>query len=104
MHSCRGSPQRNETRGGKLRCERGVAERVRLKQTFDRRTDELQKQHDSVRNALAEHRSKARQILTKRQNREAVYPAMASWSSSMVLITTAVRVPARQPFQAIISL
>ncbi|XP_039497507.1 1-phosphatidylinositol 4,5-bisphosphate phosphodiesterase classes I and II isoform X2 [Drosophila santomea] len=45
--------------------ERGVAERVRLKQTFDRRTDELQKQHDSVRNSLAEHRSKARQILDK---------------------------------------
>ncbi|XP_026835324.1 1-phosphatidylinositol 4,5-bisphosphate phosphodiesterase classes I and II isoform X2 [Drosophila erecta] len=45
--------------------ERGVAERVRLKQTFDRRTDELQKQHDSVRNALSEHRSKARQILDK---------------------------------------
>ncbi|KAH8281909.1 hypothetical protein KR054_004039 [Drosophila jambulina] len=45
--------------------ERGVAERVRLKQTFERRTDELQKQHDSVRNALADHRSKARQILDK---------------------------------------
>ncbi|KAM8718074.1 hypothetical protein ACLKA7_004734 [Drosophila subpalustris] len=45
--------------------ERGVAERVRLKQTFDRRTDELQKQHDAVRNSLAEHRSKARQILDK---------------------------------------
>ncbi|KAI8034963.1 hypothetical protein M5D96_012310 [Drosophila gunungcola] len=45
--------------------ERGVAERVRLKQTFERRTDELQKQHDSVRNALTEHRSKARQILDK---------------------------------------
>lgn len=38
--------------------ERGVAERVRLKQTYDKRTDELQKQHDAVRNALAEHRSK----------------------------------------------
>lgn len=38
--------------------ERGVAERVRLKQTFDKRTDELQKQHDAVRNALAEHRLK----------------------------------------------
>ncbi|XP_064538986.1 1-phosphatidylinositol 4,5-bisphosphate phosphodiesterase classes I and II isoform X2 [Drosophila montana] len=45
--------------------ERGVAERVRLKQTFEKRTDELQKQHDAVRNALAEHRSKARQILDK---------------------------------------
>ncbi|XP_023165952.2 1-phosphatidylinositol 4,5-bisphosphate phosphodiesterase classes I and II isoform X2 [Drosophila hydei] len=45
--------------------ERGVAERVRLKQTFDKRTDELQKQHDAVRNALAEHRLKARQILDK---------------------------------------
>jgi len=38
--------------------ERGVAERVRLKQTFDKRTDELQRQHDSVRNGLADHRSK----------------------------------------------
>ncbi|XP_030555888.1 1-phosphatidylinositol 4,5-bisphosphate phosphodiesterase classes I and II isoform X2 [Drosophila novamexicana] len=45
--------------------ERGVAERVRLKQTFEKRTDELQKQHDAVRNALADHRSKARQILDK---------------------------------------
>ncbi|KAH8273566.1 hypothetical protein KR018_001382 [Drosophila ironensis] len=45
--------------------ERGVAERVRLKQTFERRTDDLQKQHESVRNALADHRSKARQILDK---------------------------------------
>ncbi|XP_020812640.1 1-phosphatidylinositol 4,5-bisphosphate phosphodiesterase classes I and II isoform X2 [Drosophila serrata] len=45
--------------------ERGVAERVRLKQTFERRTDELLKQHESVRNALVDHRSKARQILDK---------------------------------------
>ncbi|XP_067622681.1 1-phosphatidylinositol 4,5-bisphosphate phosphodiesterase classes I and II isoform X4 [Eurosta solidaginis] len=45
--------------------ERGVAERVRLKQTYDKRTDELQKQHETVRNALADHRTKARQILEK---------------------------------------
>ncbi|XP_049302306.1 1-phosphatidylinositol 4,5-bisphosphate phosphodiesterase classes I and II isoform X4 [Bactrocera dorsalis] len=45
--------------------ERGVAERVRLKQTYDKRTDDLQKQHESVRNALTEHRNKARQILEK---------------------------------------
>ncbi|TDG44848.1 hypothetical protein AWZ03_008745 [Drosophila navojoa] len=45
--------------------ERGVAERMRLKQTFDKRTDDLQKQHEAVRNALAEHRLKARQILDK---------------------------------------
>ncbi|KAH8241853.1 hypothetical protein KR026_007569 [Drosophila bipectinata] len=45
--------------------ERGVAERVRLKQTFERRNDELQKQHEFVKNALADHRSKARQILDK---------------------------------------
>lgn len=38
--------------------ERGVAERVRLKQTYDKRTDDLQKQHESVRNALTEHRNK----------------------------------------------
>ncbi|XP_054744599.1 1-phosphatidylinositol 4,5-bisphosphate phosphodiesterase classes I and II isoform X1 [Anastrepha obliqua] len=45
--------------------ERGVAERVRLKQTFDKRTDDLQKQHELVRNALMEHRNKAQQILEK---------------------------------------
>ncbi|XP_036222649.2 1-phosphatidylinositol 4,5-bisphosphate phosphodiesterase classes I and II isoform X2 [Bactrocera oleae] len=45
--------------------ERGVAERVRLKQTYDKRTDDLQKQHEFVRNALTEHRNKARQILEK---------------------------------------
>ncbi|XP_036340681.1 1-phosphatidylinositol 4,5-bisphosphate phosphodiesterase classes I and II isoform X3 [Rhagoletis pomonella] len=45
--------------------ERGVAERVRLKQTYDKRTDDLQKQHELVRNALAEHRNKARQIFEK---------------------------------------
>uniref|UniRef100_A0A034V484 1-phosphatidylinositol 4,5-bisphosphate phosphodiesterase n=1 Tax=Bactrocera dorsalis TaxID=27457 RepID=A0A034V484_BACDO len=45
--------------------DRGVAERVRLKQTYDKRTDDLQKQHESVRNALTEHRNKARQILEK---------------------------------------
>ena len=38
--------------------ERGVAERVRLKKTFDRRTEDLQKQHDFVRTALADHRCK----------------------------------------------
>ncbi|XP_004536250.1 1-phosphatidylinositol 4,5-bisphosphate phosphodiesterase classes I and II isoform X2 [Ceratitis capitata] len=45
--------------------ERGVAERVRLKQTYDKRTDDLQKQHEIVRNGLTDHRNKARQILEK---------------------------------------
>ncbi|XP_037958708.1 1-phosphatidylinositol 4,5-bisphosphate phosphodiesterase classes I and II isoform X2 [Teleopsis dalmanni] len=45
--------------------ERGVAERVRLTQTYEKRTDDLSKQHETVRNALAEHNTKARQILEK---------------------------------------
>lgn len=42
--------------------ERGVAERVRLKQTYDKRTDDLQKQHESVKNALTEHRNKVQLV------------------------------------------
>ncbi|XP_032591917.1 1-phosphatidylinositol 4,5-bisphosphate phosphodiesterase classes I and II isoform X2 [Drosophila grimshawi] len=45
--------------------ERGVAERTRLKQTFESRTNELQKHHDAVRFELDLHRSRARQILDK---------------------------------------
>ncbi|XP_037908044.1 1-phosphatidylinositol 4,5-bisphosphate phosphodiesterase classes I and II [Hermetia illucens] len=45
--------------------ERGVAERVRLKQAYDKKTEELQRQHDLVRAALTEHRNKARLILEK---------------------------------------
>ncbi|XP_055840041.1 1-phosphatidylinositol 4,5-bisphosphate phosphodiesterase classes I and II isoform X3 [Episyrphus balteatus] len=45
--------------------ERGVAERVRLKKNYDKRTDELQKQHDAVKSAFAEHKAKARLILEK---------------------------------------
>lgn len=38
--------------------ERGVAERVRLTQVFDRKTSELQLQHDNVKTALNEHKEK----------------------------------------------
>ncbi|XP_055712184.1 1-phosphatidylinositol 4,5-bisphosphate phosphodiesterase classes I and II isoform X1 [Phlebotomus papatasi] len=44
---------------------RGVTERVRLTQAFEKRRDELQRQHDAVRNALAEHRAKAKAFLEK---------------------------------------
>ncbi|KAJ6643728.1 1-phosphatidylinositol 4,5-bisphosphate phosphodiesterase classes I and II, partial [Pseudolycoriella hygida] len=36
---------------------RGVTERVRLTQAYEKKRDELQKQHDSVRAALLEHKS-----------------------------------------------
>lgn len=38
--------------------ERGVTERVRLAQAYEKKRDELQKQHDYVRNALSEHKAK----------------------------------------------
>lgn len=38
--------------------ERGVAERVRLTQAYEKKRDELQKQHDAVKAALLEHKSK----------------------------------------------
>lgn len=37
---------------------RGVAERVRLTKAFEKRRDELQRQHDLVKAALSEHRLK----------------------------------------------
>lgn len=38
--------------------ERGVAERVKLKQAFDKRREELQREHDVVRSNFADHRAK----------------------------------------------
>lgn len=38
--------------------EKGVAERVRLAQSFESRRDELLRQHEAVRNALADHKAK----------------------------------------------
>lgn len=38
--------------------ERGVTERVRLSQAYEKRRDELQRQHDSVRAALDDHKAK----------------------------------------------
>lgn len=40
--------------------ERGVTERVRLTQAYEKKRDELQKQHDYVKAALMEHKSKVR--------------------------------------------
>lgn len=40
--------------------ERGVAERVRLTQAYEKKRTDLQKQHDNVRAALAEHRNKVK--------------------------------------------
>lgn len=46
--------------------ERGVAERVRLTQAYEKKRDELQKQHDAVKAALLDHKSKVNfQVLTK---------------------------------------
>lgn len=38
--------------------ERGVSERVRLTQAYEKRRDELQRQHNLVKNALDEHKAK----------------------------------------------
>lgn len=38
--------------------ERGVPERVRLSQAYEKKRDELQRQHESVKAALLDHKSK----------------------------------------------
>lgn len=38
--------------------ERGVAERVRLTQAYDKKKTELQKQHDTVKSQLNDHKDK----------------------------------------------
>lgn len=40
--------------------ERGVAERVRLTQAYDKKRTELQKQHDAVKTALQDHKAKVK--------------------------------------------
>ncbi|XP_013102544.1 1-phosphatidylinositol 4,5-bisphosphate phosphodiesterase classes I and II isoform X2 [Stomoxys calcitrans] len=45
--------------------ERGVAERSRLMNVYEQRTEELRKQHESVRNSFAEHKTMALQIMEK---------------------------------------
>ncbi|XP_058826403.1 1-phosphatidylinositol 4,5-bisphosphate phosphodiesterase classes I and II isoform X2 [Topomyia yanbarensis] len=45
--------------------EKGVAERVRLTATYERKRDELQRQHDQVKQGLEEHRLKAKAMLDK---------------------------------------
>ncbi|XP_058452090.1 1-phosphatidylinositol 4,5-bisphosphate phosphodiesterase classes I and II isoform X2 [Malaya genurostris] len=45
--------------------EKGVAERVRLTATYERKRDELQRQHEQVKQGLEEHRLKARTLLEK---------------------------------------
>uniref|UniRef100_A0A182KC59 Phosphoinositide phospholipase C n=1 Tax=Anopheles christyi TaxID=43041 RepID=A0A182KC59_9DIPT len=45
--------------------EKGVTERVRLTATFERKRDELQRQHDAVKQGLEDHKQKARSMLEK---------------------------------------
>ncbi|KXJ69931.1 hypothetical protein RP20_CCG025387 [Aedes albopictus] len=45
--------------------EKGVAERVRLSAMYTRKQDELQRQHDTVKQGLEEHRAKAKAMLEK---------------------------------------
>lgn len=40
--------------------ERGVGERVRLTQAYEKKKTELQKQHDIVKNQLNDHKDKVR--------------------------------------------
>ncbi|XP_031353442.1 1-phosphatidylinositol 4,5-bisphosphate phosphodiesterase classes I and II isoform X2 [Photinus pyralis] len=45
--------------------DRGVTERERLGQTFEVRKEELTRQHEAVKNALVEHKQKAKTAMTK---------------------------------------
>lgn len=45
--------------------DRGVTERERLGQTFELRKDELTRQHEAVKNALLEHKAKAKAAMVK---------------------------------------
>ncbi|KAF5308886.1 hypothetical protein FQR65_LT00586 [Abscondita terminalis] len=45
--------------------DRGVTERERLGQTFEMRKEELTRQHEAIRNALAEHKLKAKAAMSK---------------------------------------
>ncbi|XP_052868298.1 1-phosphatidylinositol 4,5-bisphosphate phosphodiesterase classes I and II isoform X2 [Anopheles cruzii] len=45
--------------------EKGVTERVRLTATYERKRDELQRQHDTVKQGLEDHKLKARSMLEK---------------------------------------
>lgn len=44
--------------------ERGVAERVRLTQAYDKKRIDLEKQHEAVRNALNEHKNRVSAIVS----------------------------------------
>lgn len=43
--------------------EKGVAERVRLSAMYTRKQDELQRQHDTVKQGLEEHRAKVSVVI-----------------------------------------
>lgn len=38
--------------------ERGVAERMRLRENFDKRNEKLQQEHEVIRKALMEHKAR----------------------------------------------
>lgn len=42
--------------------ERGVTERVRLSQSYEKRRDELQRQHDLIKAGLEDHKAKVRRL------------------------------------------
>lgn len=48
--------------------EKGVAERVRLTASYERRRDDLQKQHDSVKSSLHDQKEKVSSEKLKRPN------------------------------------
>lgn len=41
--------------------ERGVTERVRLSQAYEKKRDDLQRQHELVKNSLEDHRARVSQ-------------------------------------------
>uniref|UniRef100_A0A336MSW0 CSON006574 protein n=1 Tax=Culicoides sonorensis TaxID=179676 RepID=A0A336MSW0_CULSO len=66
--------------------DKGVAERVRLTQAFEKRREELTRQHETVKNALKDFRTKAKAILDKETDSGACILSDACLSN--LLLTT----------------
>ncbi|XP_053696372.1 1-phosphatidylinositol 4,5-bisphosphate phosphodiesterase classes I and II isoform X2 [Sabethes cyaneus] len=77
--------------------EKGVAERVRLTATYERKREELQRQHDSVKQGLEDHRTKAKIMLEKEAESHAciseTFLAHLNTSSSTTSCSTVVTLP-----------
>ncbi|CRK93620.1 CLUMA_CG007150, isoform A [Clunio marinus] len=66
--------------------EKGVAERVRLTASYEKRRDDLQKQHDSVRTTLNDQKEKIKSMLEKDVNNQVCISSESSMNFFNALI------------------